>query len=176
MKIACLGWGSLIWKPQELRVEGSWKDDGVELPIEFTRISNNGRVTLIIDKESEDVVTLWNRMGLDDLNQAIANLCDREGTPIDKIHHVTKTSSLDDPIQRKIVDWLATKDLDAAIWTGLSYSQKTKFKRPSVDQIIEHLTALKGQTLVDAKEYVQKTPKQIDTIYRKEIVKKLDWI
>ena len=46
MKIAVLGWGSLIWDPKELDANNEWNNDGPFLPIEFARISNNGRLTL----------------------------------------------------------------------------------------------------------------------------------
>ncbi len=49
MKIAYLGWGSLIWDPGMLPISGDWKPGGPVLPIEFSRISDNGRLTLVID-------------------------------------------------------------------------------------------------------------------------------
>ena len=53
MKIAILGWGSLIWNPDKLDFDKDfgWDPDGPKLPIEFSRISSNGRLTLIIDKK-----------------------------------------------------------------------------------------------------------------------------
>jgi hypothetical protein len=48
MKIAVLGWGSLIWQPRELRISlPIWKTDGPELPVEFARVSMDGRLTLV---------------------------------------------------------------------------------------------------------------------------------
>ena len=47
MIIACFGWGSLVWNPADLPMVGDWQSDGPALPVEFTRKSNNGRVTLV---------------------------------------------------------------------------------------------------------------------------------
>jgi hypothetical protein len=48
MKIAVIGWGSLIWCPGSLRIQTAWHNDGPSLPIEFARILKDGRLTLVI--------------------------------------------------------------------------------------------------------------------------------
>jgi hypothetical protein len=42
MRIAILGWGSLIWDPRDLPISGPWQCGGSVIPIEFSRISENG--------------------------------------------------------------------------------------------------------------------------------------
>ena len=59
MKIAFLGWGSLIWDQRELRTKGNWNGDGPSLPIEYRRISRDGRITLVLYPNAEEVKTLW---------------------------------------------------------------------------------------------------------------------
>ena len=61
MKIAILAWGSLIWQPKDLLLdtEFGWKEDGPILPIEFARISKDGRLTLVITKNGTKVPVLY---------------------------------------------------------------------------------------------------------------------
>ena len=52
MKIAYLAWGSLLWDNDGLDLETKWKKTNIQLPLNFSRISDNkkGRLTLVIDK------------------------------------------------------------------------------------------------------------------------------
>ena len=43
MKIAFIGWGSLIKEPRELPIAGEWQSDGPKLWLEFSRISHKGK-------------------------------------------------------------------------------------------------------------------------------------
>ena len=61
MKIAILGWGSLLWQPKDLQFdkEIGWSANGPFLPIEFARISKDGRLTLVITENGTDVKTYF---------------------------------------------------------------------------------------------------------------------
>jgi hypothetical protein len=80
MKIAFLGWGSLIFCPRDLRIREGWHRDGVYLPLEFARISRNGRLTLVLYKNADRVQVLWAYADVNSLVEAIENLRQREGT------------------------------------------------------------------------------------------------
>ena len=176
MKIACLGWGSLIWNIGNLLInENGWSIDGVMLPIEFTRQSNNGRMTLIIDEEAKPIRTLWALMATDNLKEAKESLQKREGTLTKYIHSVKSNENNQIGNNKIIVDWLNSQKLDAAIWTGLSFSDKTKNKRPDIDYVINHLKGLEYNRKRVAEEYIRKAPKQIDTEYRRKIEAELGW-
>ncbi len=54
MPIAVVAWGSLVWCPGSLAMKTRWRRDGPRLPIEFARISQDDRVTLVIHLESEE--------------------------------------------------------------------------------------------------------------------------
>jgi hypothetical protein len=80
MKIAVLGWGSLIWKPDGLQTVGRFLNDGPTLPIEFCRTSQDGRLTLVIDRTyGAPCVTYHALSSFHELDTAIENLRIREG-------------------------------------------------------------------------------------------------
>lgn len=80
MNIACLGWGSLIWSPQSLRLRTEeWNTDGPKLPIEFARISTDRRVTLVLAENAKRLPVLWALMKSSKLCAAINDLATREG-------------------------------------------------------------------------------------------------
>jgi hypothetical protein len=77
--IGCLGWGSLAWDPRTLPVQREWFTDGPFAPIEFTRQSADGRVTLVIDRNAAPLQLLWAKMTVANISHARESLRDREG-------------------------------------------------------------------------------------------------
>jgi hypothetical protein len=176
MNIACLGWGSLIWRPEALQILGKWFDDGPLLPIEFTRQSDNGRMTLIIDPIAKSVRTLWALMSVDSLPAAIKSLKEREGVKKDNLIHSANVNDEEgDNIRSTIINWMKFHQLDSAIWTGLSYSEKTDNQRPTIDYVLKHLRDANYEVRRIAEEYIRKAPKQIDTSYRRRIEQEFGW-
>lgn len=175
MKIACLGWGSLIWDSRELNIpREKWNKDGPALPIELSRKSADGRVTLIIDKKAELQTVFWVELEQKDLDTARCLLAKREGTKFEKIHFINVGASIDkkDQIESCVLDWLKIKKLESAIWTGLSYADSVA---PTETEIIEHLSKLVGCDKERAEEYIRKAPAQIDTVYRRKIIEEFGW-
>ena len=81
MKIAVLAWGSLVWDPRQLPYDGTWQRGGPILPIEFSRVARDARLTLVVDpNDGHDVVTRFTMSRRTDLGDAVADLRDREGT------------------------------------------------------------------------------------------------
>ena len=84
-RIAILGWGSLIKQPKRLPLQGGWKSDGPVLKIEFSRISNDGRLTLVIDPLGSEIKTYHARSARTELDDAICDLMIRERTSKENI-------------------------------------------------------------------------------------------
>lgn len=185
MKIAILGWGSLIWSPKNLNYnkEFGWNTQGPLLPIEFSRISNDGRLTLVIDKKADPIKTLFSISNYTDLDVAILDLAIREGCSKDKIGYCRKAGIAFEYMptnflfKKEIENWLSINhDIDAVIWTNLS----VKFKdviglEYSPINVIKYLQTLPSEKQVLAEEYIRKTPSQIHTNMRKIIEQEFKW-
>lgn len=175
LRIACIGWGSLIWDSRDLNIpESKWQTDGPLVPVEFTRFSQDNRVTLIIDSLATPITVLWAELQQTNISDAKSLLAKREGCRIRMIHSVTVNEIVEDALLIDIQRWLREKSMDAAIWTGLSYSAKSNNQRPSEDEVIKWLRALEGDELRKAEQYIRQTPKQIETKYRKRIESELN--
>lgn len=180
MKIACIGWGSLIWRPENLLIRREWFNDGPFLPIEFVRQSDNGRITLVITDQATPLRTLWALMATESLPDAIESLRIREGIGKknlkNKISSVTKELETENEIELSIKDWLLSHKLDAAIWTNLSPRfGENEGQVPTAEEIISYFKSIDVNKRIAAEEYIRRTPKQIDTNYRRIIEKELGW-
>lgn len=176
MKIAILGWGSLIWNPETISVNNDWVFEGPHLPIEFARVSNNGRLTLVINLNSTKCKVFYNISSFSNLDEAIYNLSHREGCNLNRINFInfsTNENNLKEKqkiIYDSICEWNKSNNFDAVIWTGLT----PKFYddghgKLNLDNIKKYLTSLNDDQFELAKEYILKTPEQIETEYKREL-------
>ena len=179
MQIAIIGWGSLIWRPGSLQLRTLWRLDGPVLPVEYARISNDGRLTLVIHPASGNQTTLWAESSSEDIGKARENLREREGTISRLIHSGTATGEFSegtsDSVRHAIAKWLAAQpDIQACIWTGLTSNWKEMRKCDfSVADAIRYLEKLTDTTR--AREYIQNTPGQIQTAARIAARTELGW-
>jgi len=178
VKIAILAWGSLIWDPRNLNVEGTWKLTGFTLPIEFSRFSRVGRLTLVIDHmNGEQVPILYYYSSFRNLNDAIQNLRECEGNTnlqdIGYINLVAKTSrshNEDDVITIK--QWAISEKFDAVIWTDLTSNFFKKRRiRFSIENAVNYLKSLTGETKEKAQMYIRETKDRIYTPLWREIIR-----
>lgn len=173
--IAVIAWGSLVWDPGMLDLRTRWHADGPTLPLEFARISGGGRLTLVLFARGENCTTYWALSNLENLDDARAELAQREGSSVDAVQFCAHGPS--GQVQRSgepmviatVSDWLdAPHGLDAAIWTGLTSNWRSKRGSEfSTDDAVAYLTALHGSELDAAREYITSAPPQIDTPVRR---------
>jgi len=179
MNIAIIGWGSLIWCPGCLRIRTRWRLDGPKLPIEFARISEDGRLTLVIHLGSEDQPTYWAVSELATLDEARRNLQEREGAKLVDVHYFTRSGraapgTLPEVITRTR-DWLAShRQLDVVMWTGLRSNWKEKRGKDfSIEDAINYLAELEAArnqvsaTYNRTHEYIRNTPPHVQTPVRR---------
>ncbi len=176
MKIACLGWGSLIWDPRELPIQKHWFNNGPFLPIEFARQSNNGRLTLVIIPESISTVqSLWTLFSVPTTDQAFEALRRRENTSSGNIAMWSKANPKNNN-QRDISKWAENANVEAVIWTVLP----PKFNGidgniPTIDEAIIYLRQLPLEKKNKAEEYVRMAPRQVKTPYRRHFETEFGW-
>lgn len=133
MRIAILGWGSLIWDERKEfdQTHGEWAPDGPSLKLEFSRVSQSrdGALTLVIDErngdECEVSYALSTRSNIED---AVCDLKCREGTVLKRIGCILANDRrLDRPkAPDTITNWMYEKKTR---WSDLDWSQEQFSKR-----------------------------------------------
>lgn len=174
MKIAILAWGSLIWDQRELPTIGDWQKGGPVLPIEFSRISGDRRLTLVIDEENGvPVQTRYAQSGSGTLNQAIEDLRKREDTSKSMIGVASKTINNAKAGSDAIKAWDPDHKWDAVIWTGLPSNFDDKEHVPfTVENGLVYLSGLIGVEKDKARIYIERAPEEVITPLRRALEKK----
>lgn len=176
---ACLGWGSLIWKPGDLPISHEWREDGPRLPLEFARKSSDGRVTLVVCEQGTVCPTLWNTLTSTSLEEARNALAKREGLPSNRNAAFWTRSSASGHLGTELVEaWANDLGFAGVVWTGLPVKSPITDQNkdhPSVEDVISHLGGLEGNAARRAEEYVRRAPIQIATAYRTHIVAEFGW-
>ncbi len=169
MRIAIIGWGSLIWDPRCLPHCGTWYLGGPRLPIEFSRISPDGRLTLIIDREhGHPVVSRWSRSPRSGIQHAVADLAAREVCDPDGIGFLDRGHPEQPDVPTTVRRWCASNDLDGAVWTALPGTFEQRAGRPfSVANAMDYLDSLVGSDRARALAYLRNAPEQVDTPVRR---------
>jgi len=176
MKIGVLAWGSLVWRRLSVAIVGEFDSIGPRLPIEFSRVSNDGRLTLVIDEAfSASCATYASARAFDDLLAAIENLRVREGMPSPKgVGFVELASGQQNAVavQRNpqtvetIRAWAIANGYDAAIWTALAsnFHESGKANAPfSVEAAVQYLETRDTPTLDAALTYIRQAPPEVQT-------------
>lgn len=176
MKIAVLGWGSLVWDSGDLRIkDGKWYRGGPSLPIELSRRSSGrGHLTYVIDeRHTRRVPTRYAISRHTDLEDAICDLACREGCKATKIGYVTNADKTGHRARpgvpwQDIQRWTESQKLDAVIWTDLEYEFPGSW---TVANAIKYWkTDIPAQNLAEAAKYASSAPPEVDTDLRRQLI------
>lgn len=191
MRIAVLAWGSLIWHRRELAITKDFKPLGPRVELEFSRISRDGRLTLVVDEaHGQPCVAYAALSAFDNLDAALENLWVREGSqgePLPKdvrAHGRTGWADVSSDTQSQkaterhpkavaaIKDWARENNYAASIWTALgsNFHDSKKAAEPfSVDAAIRYLDRLDKLSFARALHYIWSAPPEVDTPLRRAV-------
>lgn len=186
MRIGCLGWGSLLWDPRTLPAARSFRVDGPRLPIEFSRVALDGRVTLVIDPNAPAIPTASVTLSVTSLGAAVEGLGIRERISPARWPEWIGRQTRDGPgpypgdtpagVRATIAEWLEAGELDAVVWTALpARGPGGATRHPEVDQLLAHLASLDGGGLARAEEYIRRAPAFVRTPRRARFEEVLGW-
>ncbi len=187
-RIVVLAWGSLVWDPRDLQAAAEFAPNGPLLPIEFCRISADGRLTLAVDETFGAVCTTYSApSALQSLDAAIENLSLREGMRNTRevgFIELASGKQSQTALQRhpeavaSIAAWAASNGYDAAIWTALAsnFDEPDRGGEPfSVTAAIRYLEEQEGRDAAKfgrALDYIRKAPPEVETPVRDEVDKR----
>jgi hypothetical protein len=156
-------------------MDDAWQEDGPHLPVEFTRVSSDGRITLVLTEGALPVQVLWVPLKVDDLDQAIAALAQREDVKrLNAIGRVPTTAPSGD-VHAAIRSWASSREICGVVWTALKpgLDLTNRGVVPTLDQLREHIGRLSPKARSEALNYVLRAPPQVETRLRKTIAELL---
>ena len=166
---------------------GNWKPDGPPLRVEFARQSGKerDRLTLVLFDAAERQPGLWARMTVTTLDEAVHALTRREcrGIADKNVDRWSKDNigrwSKDEPAPADIPGlgvWASDRDIQHVIWTALRPKFCDLRVAPTEHQAVAYLRRLSDEgRATEAEKYVRRAPPQVDTAYRRRIVRCLGW-
>jgi len=177
VKIACIAWGSLLWKPGPLKLASAWMPDGPPLPLEFVRDSDDSEeLALVLHEAAPLVPTYWARLDAASLDEAREMLREREKIRPQYPQWVGSIPNPHGAADERIGAWMHARELDAVVWTALpaKFAQVSE-RAPSAHEAIAFLAGLQGEARAKAEDYVRRVPSEIRTLYRGLFEEHLGW-
>jgi hypothetical protein len=114
-----------------------------------------------------------------DLDTAKIKLAEREGIKTEDISryigYFSSTGLSDGQSAEVIGRWASYIGLDDVVWTNLPPKFQNEMRVPTVEEVLAFLQTQPPETKQRAEEYIRKTPRQIDTEYRRRIEVELHW-
>ena len=166
---------------------GDWKADGPQIRVEFARQSGKrrDRLTLVLYDAAERQLSLWARMTVETRPEAVRALARREhrGITKEKIDSWSKDNvgrwsegEADPPAIPGLSVWASGRNVQHIVWTALRPKFYGLPVAPTEDQAVAFLRQLSEDgNATEAEKYVRRAPPQIDTAYRRRIIRSLGW-
>ena len=163
MKIVFLFWGSLTWDNEILKLKKNYKLP-IKLPLNFSRISKDGRITLVIDQDNGTKGNVYySQTDINNLNNAINILKKRENTNKNNIGYINinnkryRNKNLSNDELDFIYKYFKIKKIDGVVWTDLStnwYEKRDEYfsNNNAINYIEENMKNKKKINLI--KEYI----------------------
>jgi len=167
-------------------MRGEWQVSGPVLPIEFSRVALDGRVTLVIDPRAEGIQTYATLLAVSTLEEAVEQLGVREKIAAPRRSEWVGLQTRDRPDQNRgdtesgvresIAGWLGGQPLDAVVWTALPARGPTgDLEPPKLDVLLAHLESLAGSARARAEEYIRRAPETVQTPNRRRFEEVFGW-
>jgi hypothetical protein len=188
VKSVVLAWGSSVSDPRDLRVATKFIANGPLLPIEFCRVSDDGRLTLAIDENFGALCRTYSASSaLESLDAAMDDLREREGIADARAIGFVEPASgrqSDFALQSHpqvvatIAAWAESIGCDAAIWTALASNFDEwgnggePFSVSAAMQYLETLEKEDGDKFALALAHIRNAPLEVETPVREEASKR----
>ncbi len=179
MRIAILGWGSLLWDLDDLapKVAGPWElRAGPHLPMEFSRVSPKRFLSLVVCLDPEHGVgcaTHAIRSARSDVRMAVADLAARERAPLSRIGWADASGrgfGRMPEVVAAVSAWCDERGWAAAVWTDLEPNfRETTGGAFTVPDGIAYLRTLGGGGLDEARRYIRQAPATTRTPLRRAL-------
>ncbi|HUS56161.1 MAG TPA: hypothetical protein VMY41_19405 [Thermohalobaculum sp.] len=184
-RYAIIGWGSLIWDPENIapHVQGDWAmGGGPVLPMEFTRVSIKRNMALAVCLDVvHGVGCITNAIASvrDEIGPVISDLARRERAPDHHIGAVCLASGHANGTSAAMVadvrKWCQARGWTGAVWTDLPSNFTEHLGQEfNIPRAIAYLRGLTGDSLDQAVSYIEQAPAATDTPLRR-VLNADDW-
>ncbi len=140
MKSACGDWDASIWEPGSPPIQGRGFEDGPFVPVDLTRQSSDGRITLVVQRPAVPAQVLWALMLPTELRAAREALRDREDITgnnwMSRIGSWQRGEAAPETMS-SLPDLAQADGLDTVRWTALGPRFNGAERSPAVGEVVE---------------------------------------